>query len=371
MFCGGLIDGTDVWKVDSEGLLRYNAGVHYDSVIQLKNAATEGVTQGRVFVQLTQKLTRTTKAGKPYLELNFADAADSMAIKVWDNAPWNAACRALVEGSFVAVTANWTCNQYGMDAADLEYRPLTPNEEEVLLSGGEALRSAQEQAWQEILAYIDSMKDPRLLALCRALTETHEARFRRAAAARGMHHARRGGLVEHTAGVMRAADAICNAYSHINRDLVLAGALFHDCGKMWETGCAEQGFAVEYSEMGELLGHISVSIEVVNKLWQGIYTAEQRAAWKLLTPASDQVRLHLLHLIASHHGVLEYGSPVVPKTPEALVLHHADNIDAKLEMFRVVYDTSEALAPTIRRKKFGLDGNAVCPLPMFDGEAEV
>ena len=356
--------------VDSSRVLRYNAGVHYDSVIQLKNATAEGETQGDVFVQLTQKLTRATKAGAPYLELTLADAADSMIIKVWDNAPWNAACRAMPEGAFVAVTADWTCNQYGMEAKNVDYRPLTPDEEEVLLSGGAEMRAAQEQAWQDILDFIAGMQDPRLAALCRALTEAHEARFRRAAAARGMHHARRGGLVEHTAGVMRAADAICGAYPHINRDLVLAGALFHDCGKMWETGCAEQGFAVEYSDMGELLGHISVSIEVVNKLWQGICTAEQRAEWKGLTPATEQVRLHLLHLIASHHGVLEYGSPVVPKTPEAFVLHHADNIDAKLEMFRSAYETSEALTPTIRRRKFGLEGNAVSPLPAFKEGSE-
>ena len=75
--------------------------------------------------------------------------------------------------------------------------------------------------------------------------------------------------------------------------------------------------------------------------------------------------MHLLHLIASHHGVLEYGSPVVPKTPEAMVLHHADNIDAKLEMFRSAYETSEQLAPSVRRRKFGLEGNVVTPLPAF------
>ena len=354
------------------GLTRTMAGVtmqnvHYDSIIHLKNTAAEGVTQGDVYVQLAQKVTKTTKTGKPYLELTFADASDNMTIKVWDNAPWNAACQALQEGVNVAVTAVWTSTQYGMEAADMDYRPLSAEEEEALLCGGEELRAAQEEAWTQIAGYIEGMKDPRLKALCHALTVTHEARFRRAAAARGMHHARRGGLVEHTAGVMRAADAICGAYPHINRDLVLAGALFHDCGKMWETGCSEQGFGVEYSEMGELLGHISVRIEVVNKLWQTICTAELRAEWKTLQPASEQVRLHLLHLIASHHGVLEYGSPVVPKTPEALVLHHADNIDAKLEMFRAAYETSTQLAPTIRQRKYGLEGNAVLPLPVFNG----
>lgn len=349
--------------------MRYNHCVLYDSIIHLKNTVAEGMTQGSIAVQLTQKVTKTTKTGKPYLELTFADAQDNMTIKVWDNEYWHAACMALQEGMGISVTANWTSGQYGMEAKELEYRPLTPEEEDTLLSGGAELVALQAEAWENILQLILSMQDPRLRALSQALVGTHEQRFRRAAAARNMHHARRGGLAEHTAGVMRAADSICSAYPQVNRDLVLAGALFHDCGKMWETGCAEHGFGVEYSDMGELLGHISVGIEVVNKLWQTICTAEQRAEWKALTPPTEQVRLHLLHLIASHHGTLEFGSPVVPKTPEALILHHADNIDAKMEMFRSAYETSPALSPTIRQRKFGLTGNAVTPLPTYTPEA--
>ncbi len=342
--------------------------VQYDSISQLKKAAAESITQGAVCAQLAHKLTKTTKAGKPYLELTFADASDSLVIKVWDNAPWNAVCQAMHEGSVMAVTADWQSSQYGMEAGQMDFRELSPEEEEALFSGGAELAERRAEDWKRILEFISSMKDPRLAALCRALTEVYEGRFRRAAAARGMHHARRGGLVEHTAGVMRAASAICSAYPQVNRDLVLAGALFHDCGKMWETGCAEQGFGVEYNEMGELLGHISLGIEIVNSLWKNICTPEQKAAWKGLTPGTEQVRLHLLHLIASHHGVLEYGSPVVPKTPEALVLHHADNIDAKMEMFRSAYESSAVLAPTIREKKYGLGGNAVLPLAHFEAE---
>lgn len=349
--------------------MRYNRNVLYDSIIHLKNVAAEGATQGSIAVQLTKKITKTTKNGKPFLELTFADAQDSMTIKVWDNEYWHAACTALQEGVAISITANWSSGQYGLEAKELEYRPLSAEEEEALLNGGAELVAKQTEAWEDILQFINSMQDPRLRALSQALVSTHEQRFRRAAAARAMHHARRGGLVEHTAGVMRAADAICSAYPQANRDLVLAGALFHDCGKMWETGCAEHGFAVEYSDMGELLGHISVGIEVVNKLWQTICTAEQRAEWKVLTPPTEHVRLHLLHLIASHHGTLEFGSPVVPKTPEALLLHHADNIDAKMEMFRSAYETSPALSPTIRQRKFGLEGNAVSPLTTYTPEA--
>lgn len=342
--------------------------MRYDSIIQLKQAAAAGGAQGSVFAQLTQKLFKTTKNGKPYLELFFADATDSMGIKVWDNAPWNAVCCAMQEGGAMELSAVWKSSQYGMEATEVDFRPLEPDEEEALLSGGAELAARYAEDWQCILDFVAEMQDPRLAALCGALTAQHEQRFRRAAAARGMHHARRGGLVEHTAGVMRAADAICRVYPDVNRDLVLAGALFHDCGKMWETGCPEQGFGVEYNEMGELMGHISIGIEVVNSLWKTICTPEQRAEWRALKPATEQVRLHLLHLIASHHGVLEFGSPVVPKTPEALVLHHADNVDAKMEMFRSAYLSSAELAPGIRERKFGLGGNAVQPLSHFRRE---
>lgn len=355
-----------VWHwLDNYLLAAYNDCVLFDSITQLRRAAAEEAVQGTVCAQLTQKLDKTTKNGKPYLELTLADATDSFSIKVWDNAPWNAACQGLTQGEALAVTADWQTSQYGLEVNQVEIRPLSVEEEETLLCGGSELAAKQAADWQSILDFIEEMKDPRLQALCRALAGTHEGRFRRAAAARGMHHARRGGLVEHTAGVMQAAAGICSAYPQVNKDLVLAGALFHDCGKMWETGCPEQGFGVEYTEMGELMGHISLGIEIVNSLWKDIYTPEKQAEWKHLFPASQNVRIHLLHLIASHHGVLEFGSPVVPKTPEALVLHHADNIDAKMEMFRCAYETSTALSSTIREKKYGLGGNAVLPLAHF------
>jgi 3'-5' exoribonuclease len=91
------------------------------------------------------------------------------------------------------------------------------------------------------------------------------------------------------------------------------------------------------------------------------------SAWAGLAPATDEVRLHLLHLIASHHGELAFGSPVVPKTPEAIVLHHVDNIDAKLEMFAEGYATSQPLAKNVLERRRPLAGNLVRPLaPVTD-----
>ncbi len=337
----------------------------FESITQLNAEAAAGMVQGTILAQVARKTEKTTKTGKPYLEVQFADVGGTLTLKAWDNAPHHPAFRSLNEGDTTALTARWQLGEYGMDAADIDLRPLVPAEEEALLAGGEEMCRRQQADWQSIVALADSLEDPRLAALGRSFLEGFEARFRRAAAARGYHHARRGGLVEHTAGVMRAADALCHAYPQLNRDLLLAGALFHDCGKMWENPYPEKGLTMPYTDAGELLGHITLGIEVINKLWSRLMTPEQQLAWANLTPASEQVRLHLLHLIAAHHGELEYGSPVVPKTPEALALNMADNMDAKMEMFRGVYESSPALAPRIRQRKAPLPGNAVCPLPRF------
>jgi 3'-5' exoribonuclease len=190
-------------------------------------------------------------------------------------------------------------------------------------------------------------------------------RFRRTAAARKNHHARRGGLVEHVAQMMLTTDKICEAYPRLNRDLLLVGVLLHDCGKLWENSFPENGFSMPFSLSGELLGHIPIGMEVVNKIWRDIMDSEEAAAWKDLTPTNEEVRLHLLHLIGSHHGTHEFGSPVLPRTPEAIALHHIDNIDAKLEMMFAGYETTPQIAPGIYDRVFPLPGHLVEPLKRF------
>lgn len=117
-----------------------------------------------------------------------------------------------------------------------------------------------------------------------------------------------------------------------------------------------------FTELGELLGHIPVGMEFVNSLWNRLLRAPENAGWASLTPSNDSVRLHLLHLVASHHGAMEFGSPVVPKTPEAWVLHYVDNLDAKMEMMAHSYVNPKA--PTIFERVWPLPGNSVTPLPL-------
>jgi 3'-5' exoribonuclease len=186
----------------------------------------------------------------------------------------------------------------------------------------------------------------------------HGDRFRRAAAARRLHHARRGGLVEHTAQMMRAASALAAVYPGLNRDLLLVGTLLHDCGKLWETCPPENGFSPPFDPLGELLGHIPIGIELANHLWRSLPLGD----WRDLEPGSEEVRRHLLHLIAAHHGALEFGSPVVPKTPEAWALHHIDNLDAKLEVLDAGYRTAAQVGPGIFERVRPLTAEFVAPL---------
>ncbi len=333
------------------------------SLTELMKLAGDGPVEAEVFAQISQCAQKLTKGGKPYLDMLFAGAEGTMGLKVWENAPWFRTLAGLPLRTFVSLRGQWAKGSFGMEANELEVRPLSEDEKDQFLRGSGELKKKQDAELKEICVLIKSMQDPRLRALSVEFIEQFGERLQRTAAARTYHHARRGGLIEHVAGMMRTAAAICTANPELNRDLLLAGCLFHDSGKLWENCFPKEDFTMPYSEAGELLGHIPLGIEMVNNLWKRIMTLPEAESWRTFEPASATVRMHLLHMIAAHHGELQFGSPVVPKTPEAIALHYIDNLDAKLEMFRGAYETSEALAPGIYQRKAPLPANVVAPLP--------
>jgi 3'-5' exoribonuclease len=327
-------------------------------------AATASVTTS-VAAQIQSLTSRTTKTGKDYLELHLIDALDHISLKLWSDTAAFAAASQMKERTGICATAEWSTNAYGLEAKNLVLEELGAEALSALFEGAGDLAARQQADFSHISAEVEAMSDPRLRALGQEFLSLYGDRFRRTAAARDYHHARRGGLVEHVAQMMRAARALASAYPRTNRDLLISGVLFHDVGKLWENSYAENGFTMPYDERGELLGHITIGIELVNQLWRRLLESSAAEAWTTLEPRSESVRLHLLHLIASHHGQLDFGSPVVPKTPEAFLLHYIDNIDAKLEMMSEGYATSAYLSPTIQEKRRPLSGNLVQPLPTF------
>lgn len=324
----------------------------------------------RLRAQLQRRLAKTTKTGNPFYELSFADAEESLVLRVWNNSPMFAGCGELLEGRFYELSGEFGLGGDGrsVDGRSWTARALGEEEAAAVLAGSEKLRRKQEEDYAFVEAAVASLADPRLQTLCEGFLERYGKRMRRTAGARDYHHARRGGLVEHVASMVRSAVKVCEAYPMLNRDLLLAGILFHDVGKLWENAYQPSGFAMPYTELSELLGHIPLGMEVANRLWrERVEPAAAEGGWDRLEPPSERVRLHLLHLIVSHHGELEFGSPVVPKTPEAQALHYIDNLDAKMEMFERGYLVAAELGERVYDRVRPLPGRLVAPLPKFEG----
>jgi len=333
------------------------------TITQLRQVANPTPQPYRLHLQVESRLEKATSSGSPFFEVKLVDAADSFIWRVFDNNPLFQDAAKLGRNAFIQLAGQWVEGKYGLEPRQVQMRLLAEDEVSTLLLGDPDLSARQSADYADIVAFVESMPDPRLAKLCRVFLERHGERFRRTGAARKNHHARRGGLVEHVAQMMRCAVALAGLYPQLNRDLMIAGVLFHDCGKLWENVYAESGFTMPYNLTAEMLGHIPLGLELVNKLWRDLLEDPVAAEWTALEPASEIVRLHLLHLIAAHHGSLEFGSPILPKTPEAVALHHVDNIDAKLEMFRRGYASSKELAPGIFEKFSPWPVNIVAPLP--------
>ncbi|MGI9172465.1 MAG: HD domain-containing protein, partial [Chthoniobacterales bacterium] len=277
------------------------------------------------------------------------------------------ACEALQSAEFIEITGDFAQHQqFGLEAKSWKVRRLTSEEQAELLAGPPELRARQAADFATITERVGAMADPRLRSLGEAFLAEYGERFKRTAGARSYHHARRGGLVEHTAQVMRVATQLVPLYPQLNLDLLVAGILFHDAGKLWENHLPENGFTMGFDERGELMGHISIGIELVNTLWRKLQASEEAKSWSRLSPASEDVRLHLLHLIGAHHGEPQFGSPVSPKTPEAMALNYIDNMDARLEMFAAGYLVAKPIADRIFDRVRPLPGNLVKPLEKFD-----
>jgi 3'-5' exoribonuclease len=338
------------------------------TISEIRRRAQRGLVSARVHVQINAAEAKATREGKPYCELALADACDRMTLRVWSDHPDFKACDSLQPSDFIEVTGEFAYHQqFGLEAQRWTARALNAQERSDLLAGPPELRAKQATDWNQIASSVKTIGDPRLRALCEAFLAEWGDRFRRTAGARSYHHARRGGLVEHTAQMMRVADQIVPLYPQLNLDLLIAGILFHDSGKLWENHLPETGFTMGFDERGELMGHISIGLELVNSLWRKLQASEGAESWSSLSPASEDVRLHLLHLIGAHHGEPQFGSPVSPKTPEAMALNYIDNLDARLEMFAAGYLVAKPLADRIFDRVRPLPGNLVKPLDKFTG----
>ena len=186
-----------------------------------------------------------------------------------------------------------------------------------------------DEMYTELLNIIDSIQNTYLKDLLRKFfveDKAFAARFKKASAAKSVHHGFIGGLLEHTLGVTKLCEYYCTAYPVLNRDLLLAAAICHDIGKTKEISAFP---ANDYTDEGQFLGHIVIGSEMIGQKAREI-------------PGFPSVlEMELKHCILSHHGEYEYGSPKKPALIEALALNYADDTDAKLETFTEILNASQ------------------------------
>jgi 3'-5' exoribonuclease len=259
-----------------------------------------------------------TQKGNPYLRCLLGDKTGQSAGRMWSiDEP---TFRRIPTEGFVYVEGEAQAYQGELQLIIHTIDPIDPSPEQLR----ELLPSSKrdpEVMFTELKQLLDTLEHPAAKALAQAYLEDEHLMdaFRRAPAAKSMHHAYLGGLLEHTLNLVKLGNAVCPLYPKINRDIVILGLFLHDLGKTREL-VYDQTF--NYSDRGELIGHIvEGALMLHDKAQQLMLTQGVRLPKGLLTV--------LQHIILSHHGIPEYGAAKLPSTPEAILVSMLDNVDAK------------------------------------------
>jgi len=265
------------------------------------------------------KQASTTKTGREYENVVLMDKTGNIDAKIWE--PNSPGIREFDAGDFIVVKGQVTsfnrALQFKIESArkaesgeyaEADYMPVSRFDAEELL--------------KELFGLIDSVKNKhlnRLLSMIFREDAAFTERFKTATAARSVHHGFVSGLLEHSVSVARLCTKICENYDYVNYDILVAGALLHDIGKTREISAFPQN---DYTDEGNMIGHLVIGYGMVREKIAQIQGFPESLA--------NQIE----HLILSHHGELEFGSPKKPATIEALALAAADNLDAHLETMR-------------------------------------
>ncbi|WP_337604405.1 3'-5' exoribonuclease YhaM family protein, partial [Anaerotignum lactatifermentans] len=260
--------------------------------------------------------TMKSRNGKNYLSLKLQDKTGMVDAKVWD---LNNDIQSFQENDFIKVDAFVTTfnNELQLNVKRIrrsregEYDPadFVPSTDKNI-----------DEMYDQLMGYIKTMKNPYLKKLLEEIFLRHPViskEFKYHSAAKAMHHSFRGGLVEHTLSVTQLCDFLAPRYNYVNRDILVASAMLHDVGKVLELSDFPTN---DYTDDGQLLGHLILGSELI------------RDAAAKIDGFPKRLESLMKHCMLSHHGEYEYGSPKLPSTPEAFLLHCADNLDAKTKM---------------------------------------
>jgi 3'-5' exoribonuclease len=272
-----------------------------------------------------RKDVRPRQNGGKFLGMVFKDRTGEIGGVMWNNAVEVA--KLFEVGDVVSVRAKVNTYQGRLQLQVDQVLPLQESDYNI-----EDLVYTHENTnkdFARLRAVLDTVQNPFLRQLLDSFwsDEAFIDRLNAAAAAKKWHHEYRGGLVRHCYEMAKIAETMCDLYPELDRDILLTGVLIHDLGKLEEM---DHDLFVDYNNAGKLLGHLQLGCDML----------QTRIA--AIENFPDKLRMELLHAILSHHGSFENGSPVLPKTLEAIVLHHIDNLDAQAAAFtRVIAETRE------------------------------
>ncbi len=271
---------------------------------------------------VVSKQVKPKKTGDPYLALTLGDRSGQIEAKMWDNV--EDSLDAFEQDDFLKVKGliNKYKNRFQLTIHKL--RKLGESEIDFSDYLPKTTKNIDE-LWQTLTDFVASIQNTHLRNLIQGFMADPDIAqaYRNAPAAKTLHHAYIGGLLDHVVSLFRSCDLICRNYPQVNRDLVLAGAFLHDIGKIHEL---TYNRSFSYTTRGQLLGHMVIELEML------------QAKLSLVPDFPPELKTLLEHLIISHHGEYEFGSPKLPMFPEALLLHYLDDLDSKMESMRALFD---------------------------------
>ena len=262
-----------------------------------------------------QKSISFTKAGNPYLNLTMIDKTGEVNGKVWEQAEKLA--KLFQKDDFVKIKSTAVTYQNSLQLNISSIIPLSPSEIDITNFLPQA-KNDIEQTFLKLKAIIEEVSNTHLKKLLDLFVADDRLirLFKLAPAAKKMHHVYLGGLLEHTLSLSNLILQISKHYEGLNVDLLLTGGILHDIGKIHELTYSR---SFDYSDSGRLIGHITLGVEMINE------------KIRLIPDFPQELAVELRHLIISHHGEYQYGSPKRPKTLEAFILYYLDDLDAKVE----------------------------------------
>lgn len=295
------------------------------------------------FALLTDKQELKTREGKPYHKVTFRDAEREVAFPIWGDSAWAAECKSTwTPGVVYKLRATFRQTSYGPQLDISRIREATETDAADGYDPAMFLphsRFCPETLWEELAGLArEKIAAPELRALVLDILETHRSALLRLPAATRNHHAFVGGYLEHVLSVTKTCAYLAEKYAALypqlepplDQGLVVAGGILHDIGKLVEIEPTPQG--ASYTAAGSLIGHLVQGRDIVREA-------------ALRQPLPGDTLLRLEHIILSHQRLPEWGSPKPPMTPEALLVHYADDIDAKFEMMAAVLKTDTTPGP--------------------------